>query len=273
MRIETLVDQALDAAITADTAKVRADRLKAAAVAEAERLRVNGGLADRFPSSQGLGNLRLDGAGKPAAPQVVDPGAFASWLAQRQPDAVQATITVPAAQLAAALDAIKWSGIDATAAVAPGTLAGDFLAQRCHVQAATDGGWDVMHIAEDRTTELVPGVTAVRPAPRWVLTADRNQKRAAAERAADDVEAELAALDGDVPQPTPAIPAAREAKQPARPALTVVPDAAPPERVWDLAELDALKVDDLRDLCRQKDLRATGNKRDLIDRITAAATA
>jgi len=275
MRIEDLVDTACGAAIEAEAATTRALRMKAAAVAEAERLRVTGGLVDRFPSSQGLGNLRLDGADRPATSTITGSSEYASWLAEHAPDAVTATLTVPAPLLEQAMEALGFAGIPGTPAVTPGPTAGEFLRDRCIVQADPDlpGGWLVLHVDDQRHTHPVPGVTASRPSPRWVLTPTSQLKKDAAQRAADDAERELDLLRGDhadEPEPTAA-----------RPALSVVPEpsAAAPERAeqsWTGEELDLLDLAGLRHLCKEAGLRATGNKRDLRDRLTdhyAARTA
>jgi len=280
VRIETILDQALDARIQADAAVARADRWKAAAVAEAERLRLTGGLADRFPSSQGLGTLRLDGAGKPAVPSITVPGEFASWLAERRPDAVTATVTVPAGQLAEALAALEFSGVTATAAVTPAAGAVRFLDEACHVQADPDlpGGWLVLHVDDQAHTEPVPGVTAARPQPRWVLTADSSQKKTAVQHAVDETEAALDALDA--PPPALAVEASVTVPAPAparRAGLSIVPDAAPDLRVWTAEEIAQLDRAGLVRLAKAQGLPSSGNKRDLVDRLvghfTAAATA
>jgi hypothetical protein len=273
-RIEDLVDTACGAAIEAEAAAVRALRMKAAAVAEAEHLRVTGGLVDRFPSSQGLGNLRLDGADRPATPTITGSSEYASWLADHAPDTVTATLTVPAPLLEQAMEALGFAGIPGTPAVTPGPAAGEFLRDRCIVQADPDlpGGWLVLHVDGQRHTHPVPGVTASRPSPRWVLTPTSQLKKDAAQRAGDAADAELALLRTDLaadPDPTPAA---------ARPALTVVPEpaAAPPERSWTGEDLDLLDMAGLRHLCKEAGLRATGNKRDLRSRLTdhrAARTA
>lgn len=199
MRIDDLITAAADAALDADRAAVRAARLRAAAIAEAERIRLTSKSADRWTCEQGLGVLRLDGAGKPATASISKPAEYGSWLAERAPDRVTATITVPAEQLPAALDALEFAGIDrAEAAVLPGPGASEFLAEQCVIQADPDidGTWNVLHVDQAGHTSPVPGVTASRPAPRWVLTPDKDRKQDAAASASLEVEAELAALDG-----------------------------------------------------------------------------
>ena len=66
--------------------------------------------------------------------------------------------------------------------------------ERCHVQADVDvpGAWRVVTILDDETVMEVPGVTAVKPTPRWVLAPDSKLKRERAEAAAGFVEEQLA---------------------------------------------------------------------------------
>jgi hypothetical protein len=196
--IGLLVSLAAEAAVQAAAAEARASRLKAAAVAAAEHSRfATGGSADRFTSDQQLGVLRLDGADKSAGPTVTDRAAFGSWLAEREPSAVTATITVPAKVLEQALDALRWSGIDVTtSAVTPGPGSSEFLTDQCLVQADVDipGAWNVLHVRGDGATEMVDGVTATKPAPRWVLVPTSALKKQAAKDALAEAESDLAAL-------------------------------------------------------------------------------
>lgn len=195
LRIQDLVDIALTARIDADAATARAAALKAAAVAEAERIRLTTGLVDRFPSQQHLGNLRLDGADAPAVARVTKGEEFADFLAQHQSDAVTTTITVPADQLEAALQALEFASVPGvTARVDPGPGAADFLERRCVIQADKDTGeWTVLHVDDEKHTHVVPGVLASKPAPRWVLSAAADKKREAIELAEADARAELGA--------------------------------------------------------------------------------
>jgi hypothetical protein len=263
--ISTLVTLASDAAIQADAAKARADRLKAAAVAEAERIRLTTGGGDRWRSDQGLGTLRLDGVEKPATPVITDPAQAGSWLAEHAPQTVTCTITVPADQLPDALQALEFASITGIqAAASPNTAAAGWLTDSCVLQAAETGGWDVIHVAADKTTTLVPGVSGQRPRPRWVLSADTEKKRHAVELAVVAAEADLsgladvAAAMADEPAPTAA-----------RPALTVVPEpaAAPADRAWTAEELDLLDLAGLRHVAKEQGVRVSGNKRDLRSRL------
>jgi hypothetical protein len=205
MKIQDIVDAALAARLDHDATGARADRLKAAAVAAAERLRLEVGLVDRFPSQQGLGNLRLDGADAKAAVRIEKPAEVADWLAQRRPDLTVATLTVPAARLQDLLDAAEFSDIPVTAEI---QLTGDgqqWVKDNCH-PVAVEGGW-VARAVLDGAPEEVPGLSASRPAPRWVLTADPKVKKLRTAEAVQDAELELG---GDQPEPA-VVPAPRSA--------------------------------------------------------------
>jgi hypothetical protein len=240
-RIEDLVTLAAEAAIDAAAAQARADRFKAAAVAEATRLRHEHGLGDRFPSDQGRGVLRLDGAGRPPQPNVVKPAEFADWLAQRSPAEVVATIRVPAGQLAAALEHLDFAGVAVTeSTVTPAPRALDWLDDHTVINADPDhpGEWNVIHVDDEGQTSPVPGVAAVRPQPRWVLTADAKLKQQRAEEEVATAEALLA-------EPTPAAPAPR----------------APSE------DLAGIKRAELQARCRDAGLATTGTKAELAARL------
>lgn len=258
-RIMDLVDAASAAALDEAGASARASTLKAAAVAEGERIRLEVGVADRFTSEQGLGVLRLDGANKPAVCRVEKPTEFADWLAQRQPHLVRATITVPAAQLEDALTALNFATVDvAGAEVKPTSEAEGWMREHCHPVADPEspGGWYVRTITADGT-EVVPGVGASKPAPRWVLAPNQDLKRARAQEAEDEARAELHPEEAVPEAPVPAV----EVSTP-RPA-----PAADPILYTDLT---AVLRDDLVARCKSAGLPITGTKATLAARLNVA---
>jgi hypothetical protein len=244
-RIEDLVTLAAEATIEAAGTQARADRLKAAAIAEAERLRAEHGLTDRFPSDQGRGILRLDGAGKPPAAQIDKPAEFADWLAQRSPGEVVATIRVRADQLGDAIEHLDFAGVAVVESkVAPGERALDWLRDHSVIHADPDhaGAWNVIHVDADGHTGPVPGVSVDRPRTRWVLTADPGLKQ---RRAAEEVEVAEALLGSEVARA--AVPAPRDGAA---------------------EDLAGLKVSELRSRCRDAELSSSGTKAELVQRLT-----
>jgi hypothetical protein len=255
-RIMDLVNLASDAALDAAAAGTRATTSKAAAVAEAERIRLDiGGSADRFTSEQGLGVLRLDGANKPAVPRIEKPAEFASWLAERHPQLVQATITVPADQLEAALKAIEFAQITTVSAEAqPKTEATLWMTENCRPFADPDspGDW-LVRAATDNGYESVPGVGATQPAPTWVLTANSDLKKARAQASADQ--------------------AREQVKQLVEPAAAVgspAPDPGPEPITY--VDLATLSRDDLVAQCKSAGLGTSGTKAALAARLNTALT-
>jgi hypothetical protein len=245
VKIQDLVTQASAAAIDAVGAAARAARWKAAAVAEAERIRLEVGSADRFGSDQKLGVLRLDGADRPAVPIVTKPAELAGWLAERDPGQVSATITVPADRLEAALEAIGFAGIpDVRADVTPRSGVVEWLRDNCVIHGDPDapGRWNVLYPDPAGATDVVPGTDAVQPQPRWVLTPAAEHRKDAEAKAVADVEGELV---GDA---------------------TVWAALAEPED----GALDTLNVSELRRRCRSAGLPASGTKAELITRIGTA---
>jgi hypothetical protein len=229
--IDDLLSAALAAELEARQARARADRLKGAVVAEAERVRRDVGKARSFTDGANhLGNLRLDGEG-PAAPHVTDPAGFASWLAERAPSLVTATVTVsghyleeaievlnaipdaaatvvltvPATQLGEAIDVAEFAGIareDIAAVVAPKAGASAWLTEHCMVIAeevpeGTAPAWSVVHVTAGGNAP-VDGVTASKPVPKWVLTPDKDRAAAAVTAGQHDGEEETGLIRGTV---------------------------------------------------------------------------
>lgn len=200
MQIQEAVSRLLEAKLDEAEAKARADTLKRHLEKIALKRWRDDSTIQRWTDASGMGDVRLDNAGKPAKITVTDPAAFADHVAQHTPDAVVATITVPAGRLADALDALAFSGIDGvTAAVAPkDTESTDsWLAantrvlkldqNRLVVQQVKDGddGTRVVVAAE------VPGITAVPTQPHLYVAPDKALKVARTSEAVTSLMAEL----------------------------------------------------------------------------------
>lgn len=177
MTLQNLVNAALGERADADYRYAKADRLKAAAIAEAERLRARGGAVRELSSDQGLGTLRLDGANKPAVPVVDKPDETSSWLAQVAPALVTASIRVPVERLAEALEVLDFAGINGPAVSAKVESrdpqeTGRWLRENCVVQAdpQVPRAWNVLYRDAEGHLTPVPGTSAVQPVPSWKLT-------------------------------------------------------------------------------------------------------
>uniref|UniRef100_UPI00058E48E0 hypothetical protein n=1 Tax=Kribbella catacumbae TaxID=460086 RepID=UPI00058E48E0 len=152
-----------------------------------------------------FGTIRLDGADAPAKPAVRDSEAFASYLAERFPHEVTATITIESAHLEAALQAFEFAGIPhngVTAVVRPAFqtvfLDGLLLEQEAELD---EHGKRQYFGVDAKTSEVVPGVGGSEPSPTLKVIADPAAKRAAEYEVEDEYRAELAALE------KPAVPA------------------------------------------------------------------
>lgn len=279
LKIQDLVTLAADAAIDLARADAKAATLKARAVAEAERIRTEVGSADRFASDQKLGVLRLDGADKPAAPVVTKDGEFGSFLAERAPEHAAATITVPAQYLAAALSSLEFAGIPQVEAdVRPASSWRDWVDGSCVIQADPDtaGGWVVLYVDEEKHTHVVPGLSAVKPQPRWVLAPNQDLKRERAELGMQDAEEHLQLMAGDDNDAAPDVaPApARIAHDPqaaAAHAVVVQGGFSTPDIEADrmMQDLERMGVANLRAIAQDAGLPSGGSKVALRARIRA----
>lgn len=195
MSLLDLLNAAADAKLQSAYHDALASGLKAAAIGEAERLRSTHVPVRELNSDQGLGALRLDNDGKPAVPVIDKPEETASWLAQVEPALVQATISVPVDKLEEALEALGYAGIagpHVTAKVEsrdPDATA-RWLAAHCKVQADPQmpGAWNVLHVDAEGHTALVPGASAVRPSPYWVIKTNDDLRAANVATAQSEVE-------------------------------------------------------------------------------------
>lgn len=225
MYAQDLVNEAAAAALRSAYAAAIAAGLKAAAIAEAERARAAGLPARELTADDRTGSLRLDGAGRPAAPVISDAAATTSWLAEHAPHLVRAALTVPVDRLEEALQVLEMLGMreDTVAARVefrdPGEAA-KWLADNCTIQADPDlpGKWNVLYRQarkdgeEGATLTPVPGVSAVKPAPYWVVKTNDDMRKdhvAAAQVEVDGLVARLrqddaagrAAATPDAPDP------------------------------------------------------------------------
>ncbi len=216
MNINRYLDALLDATAVQATAKARVDRLRDVLEAEARRRWKADNAAPSWKAT--LGKVRLDGTNPEAQVAVTDPEAWASWVAQRHPDAVTATVTVPSGQLEAALGALGFAGVDVTTTTATvdpkwTTTALDGLCTEVLEKEVDDSGEGNVRIERevlvtDPTGTLspdpgevldLPGVTAKAPdpAPRLVVILDSARKRAAIEAADAEAAAVVAAIEAE----------------------------------------------------------------------------
>lgn len=195
MALTDLVNEATAAALDVRYREARAARLKAATVAEAERLRLAGAPVRELTSDQGLGSLRLDGEGRPVAPAIQKQDEVDGWLAQVEPSLVEALISVPPGRLAEALDILEFHGFTTrevssrvTSRDLKATLA--WLAAHCRIQPDPQipRAWNVLHQDNEGHLTPVPGVTAVKPAPYWVVTTNDDRRKDYVATAESEVE-------------------------------------------------------------------------------------
>jgi hypothetical protein len=178
--------------------------------------------------ASGIGDLRLDGTDSP--PQVIidDPAAFASYVAQQDPDLVVATITVPAGQLEDALDAMRFADVPvdkSQVVVPPGVSKAWVKGNTRPVADVTNEGdqqrWVVQQTrtliveGEEKTTvvtDRVPGLAAFKAGPTLKVILDPALKEQIGKGAAADLDEILAegseAPAPAEPHPTPADQAA-----------------------------------------------------------------
>jgi hypothetical protein len=156
---------------------------------------------DRAPKWEiaGLGAIRLDNTNGETTPAVTDAAEFASYVAERYPHEAVATITVPAGQLEAALEALGFAEVKvdkAEVAVRPAfqtRILGDVeLAQD---EPEEEGGekpphYGVLIDKESGNVERVPGIGANIALPKLVVTVS-NEAKAEATVAAKAALAEL----------------------------------------------------------------------------------
>lgn len=163
--------------------------------------------SDRW-KADGLGksHVRLDGTQDGPKVMVVKPAEFASYLGEHAPEYAITTITVPAAQLAAALEALEFAGVTVKSAdAAPGPDAAGWVADNCRATPDPDtGGWVVQHVADGAVVASdVPGLGAFLKPARLVVSLDRDIKATSEREAIEEAEADLAGILADAASPTP----------------------------------------------------------------------
>jgi hypothetical protein len=289
MPLQDLVNAALAERRDANYRRARADALLAAVIGEAERLRSTGVSVRELDSDQRIGTLRLDGANLPAVPAISDPGELASWLAERFPELVTASVAVPVGRLEEVLELLDMAGLRdvAEASVVPRDLAKTlaWLGEHCKVQAdpKTPHTWNVLHVDSEGHTTPVPGTTAQRPSPTWKVLVDpalQADAKAVAQAEIEDLVRELREQDArdrsdDDGQQFAA--AAREAQHDAQPPVSGIM-RGPLERVKALSakvdaalarrdEYAARTTRQLADELRERGLSTAGGKEARIDRL------
>lgn len=158
--------------------------------------------SDRW-KADGLGksHVRLDGTQDGPKMMVTKPAELASYLGEHAPQYAVTTITVPAGDLAAALQALEFAGVTVKGADAvPGPDAAVWVADNCRATPDPDtGGWVVQHVEDGKVvTPDVPGLGAfVKPA-RLVVSLDRDIKASSEREAVEEAEAALAGILADV---------------------------------------------------------------------------
>lgn len=208
MNVRTAIERLLEATAAQTAIKVRIDRLRTDLHREAVTRWQADGAAPTW-KAKGLGTVRLDGADADRRAKVVDASEFTSWLAQRQPAAVDARIRLHPDQLEPALEALRFAGVTVTGADldADPHVTADILA---NLHLTIEGGdvyegdqdpvtrqWEtvVAHTLDNTTGELVqvPGIGAHPPAPpKLVVSLDAERKRQLLEDAIAELEVEEA---------------------------------------------------------------------------------
>ncbi|WP_053207967.1 hypothetical protein [Jiangella muralis] len=167
--------------------KARIDRLRARID---ERARAEWQATGAAPSYKirGLGTIRLDGADLDPKAVVSDRAEFASFVAEQWPTEVVATITVPADQLPAALEALDFAGVpveesDATVREAfQGKYLGELVVEK---DPAAPEGETRYYAADRKLGVIVPGLGGKPSNPHLTVAVDKDAK-------ADAIEAALA---------------------------------------------------------------------------------
>lgn len=189
MDTKALVTAACEAALIAAAANTRKDLLRDAVAAVCT---ASGTDRSKTP----LGEVRLDGgAGEPVA-YIADDAAYASWVAQRHPQEVTATVTVPADQLEAVLALLDGAGVaGVTAQVTPTRDGLRHLASAALVEDGEDGWFGV-----SPDGETIDGVAGRRPGGTWKVVPVRSRLVEAKVAAEESTRAEIAALEARTPR-------------------------------------------------------------------------
>lgn len=205
IRIPDLLEGILEATAAEAAAKARLATLRAALEDEARRRLAAEGAAPSWNAPQ-LGKVRLEPAGAWTA-TVADASAFGSWVAEHHPTEATATVVLNAGDLADALQALKFIGVEPLEARAEARSAfEEQLIGRLVVEVEETGeGAELVRefVIVDPTTGLAPdGLTGTRKPDKLVVTLDKDRRTAAITEARTQA-AELleAATDEDAPGP------------------------------------------------------------------------
>lgn len=147
-----------------------------------------------------LGQIRLDGIDPDPKPYVENEAELASWLAQRQPTEVTATIEVPADKLEAALEVLGFAEIPIDRSeVTPRPAGVGQLLKHATLVEDDDAPKNARRwfVVDEETGEVVPGLAGrLSSSPRLVVSVDKDRKAAAVDQA-DREDAEITAQAGE----------------------------------------------------------------------------
>lgn len=229
MNVRDTIERLLEATAQASALKAKVDVWRTELHDEALREYARTGAAPTW-AVRGLGKVRLDGADAPRRPHVADHDAYASWVAQRRPDVVTATIVLDSPDtVEAALEALTFAGIGTGAVtldVQPIWTAELLDGATVTVDHDTNPDGDLVEdvAVSNDAGEVLPFLGANKPAaPRIAVTLDPARKRTAIAEA----EAELEDLDTvDAPAVT------GEEVEPVRTDALGAPVGGPPPGAW-----------------------------------------
>ena len=211
LRIPTVLEAILEATAIETAAKARITGLRAVLETEARRRLAEEGAAPTW-KARNAGSVRFDAPGDWSA-TVADADKFGSYVAERHPEEATAVLRLKVTDLADALTALGFVGIEhdgARVEVRPGFSA-KYLADLVvdvEEQRGEDGSVDrTIRVIDPATGELVDGVSAqqANPTGKLVVTLDRDRRREVLEAAKVEAEALVAEATGQ-PAPAPVEP-------------------------------------------------------------------
>lgn len=197
IHVPTILERLLDATADKTRADARITGLRSILAEEAGRRYAEEGAAPTW-KRRDVGTVRYDEPGEWSA-VVVDEAAFGSYVAEHYPTEATGVLDVPAAQLEAALDALRFAGIDVieSRVAVRGNFTATYL-ERLAVDVEEtrddeDGSIDrTITVVDASTGQLVPGTSAERSAAKLVVTLDRDLKARVIEEAKAAAAADLA---------------------------------------------------------------------------------
>lgn len=262
IKIPALLDEVLTATADEVSAKARISIVRATLEDEGRRRLADEGAAPTW-NAKGAGTVRYQEAGDWSA-IVAAPQEFASYVAEHHPDNVTATVILNAADLAAVLEAIEFTGVrplrselEVREPFGSALLKGLTVSVE-ETERDTDGVLErVFTITDvDETTgesRVVPGVSAAKSPAKLVVSLDKTRKAdavAAATKAAEEAIARATVLDDE---------------------STPTPDAEPVRQLTD--RIAAAHADVGQRLAQALGLSTSGTKVDLARRVALAAFA